>query len=267
MLIALLLAAGSALPLSFSAWSSFSSTTTIRPASPRTRSSPPTAPVPPAASWPASLPTASPPSHLPGAACRASKAQERNTRPTPAPFRTASTNRFPRSNSSAARLVRDFDQRPQRLERVGVGGFLVGAPAGDARKAHRHSAAVAGALGDALEVELEDVRGIDRAYRTEAFEGVLADPPVELVDLLVGEAGIGLRHRDQLALIPEGEGQVGHQGGAPAVPGLRVDQHGVDGVGLDLPLPPVAARPAVPVRGKPALQHQPFHSPFPGLLP
>ena len=75
-------------------------------------------------------------------------------------------------------------------------------------------------------------------------------------DLLVGQARVGLGHRHQLAFVPHAEGVVGEQAGALARARLRVDQHRVDGVRIDLPLPPVAALAADAVGGRQALQHQ-----------
>ena len=40
--------------------------------------------------------------------------------------------------------------------------------------------------------------GVDLAHRAERLDGVVADAAVELQQLLVGEAGIGLAHRHQL---------------------------------------------------------------------
>jgi len=137
-------------------------------------------------------------------------------------------------------------------------------PARDARKAHRHPAAVAGALGDALEVELEDVHGLDRADGPKRSRVCWRIHRSETVDLLVGEARISLRHRDQLAW-SRGRKSGRSSGWAPAVTGLRVHQHRVDGVRLDLPLPPVAPRPAVPVWESQRLSIKPS-TPVPGLL-
>jgi hypothetical protein len=144
------------------------------------------------------------------------------------------------------------------LQRVRVGGLLVGAPARDARKPDRHAALVSRRLGDAFEVELEDVHRLDLAHGTEPRERVLPDPAVQPVQLFVGEPGVCLRHREQLASVPHREGHVGEHVGAPPAAGLRVDEHRVDAVRVDLPFPPVAARAAAAVRRVAALQHQPF---------
>ena len=41
--------------------------------------------------------------------------------------------------------------------------------------------------GDSLEPELEDVDRLDVADRAETLAGVPPDPPIELVDLFVGQ--------------------------------------------------------------------------------
>src|SRR3989449_5643355 len=166
----------------------------------------------------------------------------------------------------ARALPRDPDERPQRLQRVSVLRRLVGAPPRDAREADGDSAAVPGALGDPFEMQLEYVHRLDRAHGAEPLDGVLPDPAVEAVDLLVGQAGISFRHPHELAGVPYCEGEIRHQGCAPAMARLRVDQDRIDGVGLDLPLPPVPPRAPVPVWRAPALQHQPFHPALARLL-
>src|SRR4029077_20772718 len=95
---------------------------------------------------------------------------------------------------------------------------------------------------------------------------VLADPAVGVVDLGVGEAGVGLRDRDELAFAPDAERVVRQESRAPSVPGLRVDQDGVDRVGLDLPLPPVAALSAGAIRRRAALEDEALDASLARLL-
>ena len=70
------------------------------------------------------------------------------------------------------------------------------------------------------------------AHRAVASGGVVADPAVELQQLGVGVAGIGLADRDQLrpgrAVAPGAEGEVGVEAGALAVAALGVHQHHVE---------------------------------------
>src|SRR5207237_1282970 len=94
---------------------------------------------------------------------------------------------------------------------------------------------------------------------TGSRDGVLAAPAVELIQLLVRQPRVSLCDRQQLALVPHREGHVGENVRAAAISGLRVHEHGVDRVRIDLPLPPVAARPPAPVRRVAALEHQSFH--------
>jgi hypothetical protein len=88
---------------------------------------------------------------------------------------------------------------------------------------------------------------LDRAHRPEALaacgrgsSGRASGSPRR------SEPGVGLGHRHEFAVAPDAEGVVGVEVGAAAVAGLRVDQHGVERVRLDLPLPPGAARRPVP---------------------
>ena len=79
----------------------------------------------------------------------------------------------------------------------------------DARKAHRHSRFVAGRAVDAVEGDFEDDLRRHLAHRPVTLHGVVADPAVEALQLLVGEARIGLADRHQLAAMPGAEGVVG----------------------------------------------------------
>src|SRR5215204_2430163 len=149
-------------------------------------------------------------------------------------------------------------QPPDIFERVRVLSALVRAPAEHAWKADGDAGTMSGGSGDAFEAELEDVDRLDVAHRPEALERMPSNPAIHLGDLLVRQAGIGLRDRHELAFVPDAEGVVGQQAGALAAARLRVDEHGVDRVGLDLPFPPVAALPADRVSRGRALEHESF---------
>src|SRR5213075_2829236 len=62
--------------------------------------------------------------------------------------------------------------------------------------------------------------------------------------------------RHQLLALPEPEGVVGEEARALARALLRVDEHGIEGVRLDLPLPPVAARTSHAVVRAAPLEHE-----------
>ena len=80
-------------------------------------------------------------------------------------------------------------------------------------------------------------------------------------NLLVRQPRVRLGDRHELAGVPDAEGVVGQEARAPAAARLRVDQHGVDRVRIDLPLPPVAAPSSDAVRRRPALEHQALRRP------
>ena len=118
----------------------------------------------------------------------------------------------------------------KRHELIGLARGLVPAQAADPREAHGDAGLVAGGALQALEGHLEDqavVRlGADRADRAEAFDGVVADELVDLLQLLVGEAEIGLADRGEDAGAgvvegPDPEGVVGVEAGAFAVAAPR----------------------------------------------
>ena len=102
----------------------------------------------------------------------------------------------------------------------------------------------------------------DLAHRAEALDRVVADVAVELGQLRVGEAVIGLADRHQLgaalAVPPDAEGVVGIERRALSVAALGIHHHGIDEVGLALPLPPRALGPAGQVGTVAALQHHPL---------
>src|SRR5262249_51178430 len=93
---------------------------------------------------------------------------------------------------------------------------------------------------------------------------VAADEAVDLQQLLVGEAEIGLADRHQLVALlsrgPDAEGVVGIIGRALAMAALRIHQDGVDDVRIAFPLPPLALGTARSVGRAPPLQHHAFDS-------
>ena len=84
--------------------------------------------------------------------------------------------------------------------------------------------------------------------------------PVEFHDLRVGQAGIGLGHRHEPAVVPDTKRVVAVQTGAATMPGLCIKEHGIDLERLDLPLPPVASDAAHAVGTAPSLEHESFHT-------
>ena len=134
------------------------------------------------------------------------------------------------------------------------------APAQNAREAHRDPGFVPGRAVHAFEAQFEDVMRRDRTHRAEALKRVRADPAVEFEDFGIVQTRIGFGHRHQRLAVPHAEGVVGVQRAAAAVPGLRVQQHRVDGQRIDFPFPPVAATATGSIRRVAAFQHQAFHA-------
>ena len=61
---------------------------------------------------------------------------------------------------------------------------------------------------DAVESHLEDQCLFHLAHRAETGDGVVADPAVQLAQLFIGEAEIGLADGEQFTALPEAEGVV-----------------------------------------------------------
>src|SRR6218665_2602685 len=80
---------------------------------------------------------------------------------------SAGTGRALRGEVVLARLGWGMDEPLELVERVRVLGGLVRAPPGDAREAQGHAGLVPGRGGDALEVQLEHLRGLHRAHGAE----------------------------------------------------------------------------------------------------
>src|SRR5665647_2361433 len=95
--------------------------------------------------------------------------------------------------------------------------------------------------------------------RSEFFDCVAAHEAVDLHELLVVKAEIGLADRHQLLAIlargPDPEGVVRIIRRALAVAALRIHQHGIDDMRIALPLPPLAFRAARQIGCVAALQH------------
>ena len=127
------------------------------------------------------------------------------------------------------------------LERVGLGGGLVGAPAQDAREAHGDAALVGGSSAwIASNASSNTSTGSTRrtgpkrssvCARTHASTLRISSSVRPEYALANGTSSSSRQTRERV---------VGVERRAPAVPGLRVDEHRVDRVRLDLPLPPVA---------------------------
>src|SRR5262245_31988540 len=95
------------------------------------------------------------------------------------------------------------NERAPARELVRFGGGLVAPLAGDARETHRNPRFVPRRQRDALEVQLEHARRLDAAHRSEALDGVAANPGIELENLLVRQSRVGLRDRRELAIRPD----------------------------------------------------------------
>ncbi|MNR16856.1 hypothetical protein D3C85_1334860 [compost metagenome] len=144
---------------------------------------------------------------------------------------------------------------------------LVPADAADAGKSHGHAGLVAFGPLQALEGDLEHqaelARRRDGADGAETLDRVLAHELVELFQLFVGEAEIGLAHRgehvDAVGVLgPDPEGVVGVEARALAVTALGVHQDGVDQMRIALPLEPGPSGAAGLVEAVEPFQHQPL---------
>src|SRR3954467_5587697 len=106
---------------------------------------------------------------------------------------------------------------------------------------------------DALKSEFEHVHRFDVANRPEALPGVAPDPLVHLRDFVVRQARVRLGDGDKLSLVPDTERVVGQQARPSSAARLRIDQHGINRVRIDLPFPPVSAAPPYAVDRRAAL--------------
>ena len=139
---------------------------------------------------------------------------------------------------------------PAARQSVGLVRRLVGADSADAREAHREAGLVARARVDRIEGDFEHQALLDLAHRPEALDRVAADPAVEPLQLLVGEAEIGLADRKQLTLVgPAAERVVAVVARALARAALRIHQHAIGGQRIALPFVPEAGAAAARRRG------------------
>ena len=76
---------------------------------------------------------------------------------------------------------------------------------------------------------------------------MLADEQIDLTDLLIIQTGVSLGEGHQYVALPDSEGVIGVETGPPAGAALGIEQHRVDTVGLDFPLPPVPPLASYPV--------------------
>src|SRR5947209_8367359 len=98
-------------------------------------------------------------------------------------------------------------QQPlQNLDPVGIFRRLIPANAVDARESQSDAGFVPARPVDALECNLENqalvARIFDFAHRAKAVDRVIADIAIELRQLFIGDAGIGLADRHQLFAVP-----------------------------------------------------------------
>ena len=114
---------------------------------------------------------------------------------------------FPRGEGSPGGIS---GRKPgQALDRVGLGGGLVGPDPRDPWEAHCEAGFVALARVDRIEGDFEDQALLDLADRAEALNRLVPDEPVEPEQLLVGESEIGLADGEQLPFRrPGAEGEV-----------------------------------------------------------
>src|SRR5688572_21212372 len=164
-------------------------------------------------------------------------------------------------------LFPDARQPKGVRQAVRVPRRLVLAHAQHPRETHRDPRLVPRRALDAFEPQFEDQLRLHRAHGAEALERVLADEGVDLADLLVGESGVRLGEGHELLALPEAEGVVGEEARALARSLLRVDEHRVERVRLDLPLPPRALGATHAVGRVAALEHEALGALFPGPGP
>ena len=100
--------------------------------------------------------------------------------------------------SWALGLLAQAHQEVQILQAAGLVQRLVGANPEHARKPDRHAAFVARARADAFKTQLENQAGPDASHRAEFLQRGLADDRVNLLELQIGQASIGLGEGDQL---------------------------------------------------------------------
>ena len=116
---------------------------------------------------------------------------------------------------------------------------------------------------DAIERHLEHQLARYFAHRAEAIEGVLPDKCVEPLQFGIGEARIGLAHRQQFrarisVAVPAAEGVIGIEARPFAAAALRIHQHAIDQQRIAFPLVPQRRLASRHVRAVTAFEHQAF---------
>src|SRR5210317_18472 len=114
-------------------------------------------------------------------------------------------------------------------------------------------------------MKLHDQFGRDAADRTELFDGVAADEPVNLADFSIIQTRICLGKRHQLVAMPEAEGIIGVETCPSARTPLGIEKYAIDAVRLYFPLPPVASLPSHSIRRAVVFQHKALDLEFPAL--
>src|SRR3546814_251991 len=102
-----------------------------------------------------------------------------------------------------------------------------------------------------------DVCSSDLPHRAEAVDGAVPHEPVEEDQFLVGKAGIGLAHRQKLAVFgPASECVIGIIARSLAVAALGIHHHAIGGQRIAFPLVPEAGLASRDIGAVAALQHQ-----------
>src|SRR6267142_5101108 len=151
----------------------------------------------------------------------------------------------------------------QGFQPVGLAWRLVPAQPVDAREPHRNAGFMPRRACQAFEGDLQHQPLVRLMHhmpdRSEFFDCVAAHEAIDLQQLLVGEAEIGLADRHQLLAIlaggPDPERIIRIIGRTLAVAALRIHQHGIDDVRVALPLPPLSLRATRQIGGLAALEH------------
>src|SRR5690606_41865281 len=94
---------------------------------------------------------------------------------------------------------------------------------------------------DPFESQFEHQYRFDTSDWSKFLYSILLNPSVYLEQLLIRQAGICLRERNQFSLIPYGKRIVGKQVCPTAVSRLGIDQDRINCHGVRLPFPPPAA--------------------------
>ena len=160
----------------------------------------------------------------------------------------------------------EFQHPLQGLEPVGLARRLVRAQPVDARKSHCHAGFVARRARQPLEGDFQHQSLVGLVHhmadRTEFFRGVAPHEAIDLQQLFIGEAEIGLADRHELLALlaggPDPERVVGIIRGSLAMAALGIHQHGIDDVRVALPFPPLALRAAGQIKCVAALEHHAF---------